>query len=232
MRLTRDTLGQFNEVQDSVQRDFTTIQRALDDIQGQLITLGSRLTTLENTVALGRSVVRPNSTVAVSKTQNGSPAVPFGSNTGLQVAGLRVATVILGAGDIIGLASVPRVVIPPQGVLIVPIAVQFRAFKYSLPFPTFSGGFPNGNTGWYICYSTKPTLNLHTTQGLGLANSGKITSTAITPVNIDDTADYFNGVSGISVTTQADLSGQTPPTTYTEVAVSVVYFTLGGVIGS
>lgn len=78
MRLTRDTLGDFKNAQDPLQRDLSILQRAFDDLQAQLIAATERLAAVEAKTDTPNVIIAPNGRVTTFKQRNGDPALGFG----------------------------------------------------------------------------------------------------------------------------------------------------------
>lgn len=78
MRLTRDTLGTFDQARDPLQRDLVTLQRAFDNLQAQLTAAKARLSATEEQLVIPGPIIAPNGRVTVFKNRDGAPVQPTG----------------------------------------------------------------------------------------------------------------------------------------------------------
>jgi hypothetical protein len=159
MRLKRDTLGEWPNVQDSVQGDLTTVQRALDDLQAQILAATNRITTVEGKVTSRGPIIPVTGNVSTFTKKDGSPTIPFGGATPVPpVVTPDVLVANIANVPFIGLATTPGTLIPGvAGKVIVPIMCAYE-------FTCGPGvNYTNGNTGAKLCINlaANPVMTLN-----------------------------------------------------------------------
>ena len=222
MRLRRDTLGTWPNVQDSIQGDLTTTQRALDDLQAQVLAATARLATIETKVALGGPIIQPNGTVRTFYTRSGSPTVPFGGATPAAAAAPAVLYQLdVAALTFTSLNTTPLTLVAGvPGKVIIPLICVMEGTKAA------GTGWTNGNTTFKLVINAvanqilaMPTMGLAGGASTRFTITSGITWNTIAPVGAGE---HFTG-KPLKLATAADITNPGGATAAT-VNLSLVYY--------